>query len=327
MQHRALILAVTSVLIASGGRAQALDFPDACRTALSMVKTLTGDTAAPAAIESALASQITKLTKPSWASGYCRAVADNFASKAMSQTEGVSFTTQTLVATAVEFEAFRITTFRNSGVAPKRYFGYLDECGQAAAYEAKLKLVAARVAPILNAYAVKKGLGVTVAPKEIVVTHIAEGGALLLSSDFGNADRVHPVSGVGLDDYRHGLNQYADLVAEVDTTFKTKLGAIAANPERPIANAIFGAGKIRRLERELGVVSMTFEESVLGTALMYLWEKTIAETKRRAEGRAPLSTLSLDEQYVHASLVYNSGILFAERSCACRLAAETSDGR
>jgi hypothetical protein len=156
------------------------------------------------------------------------------------------------------------------------------------------------------------------------VTHIAEGGALLLSSDFGNADRVHPVSGVGLNDYRGGLNQYADLVAEIDTAFHTKLGTIAANAQRPIANAIFGAGYVRRLERELGIVSMTFEESVLGTAVMYLREKTIAEKKRRAEGRAPLNTLPLDEQYVQASLVYNSGILFADERVKQIMAFDTA---
>lgn len=166
------------------------------------------------------------------------------------------------------------------------------------------------MAPILNAYAAKKGLGVTVTPKEIVVTHIAEGAALLLSTDLANVDRVHPVSGVGLDDYRRGFAQYADLVSEIDAAFKTKLGIVATNPERPVANAILGGGPIRRLERNLGVVSMTFEESVLGTAVMYLWEKVIAEEKRRADGRTSLNTLSLDEQYVQASLVYNSGVLF-----------------
>lgn len=125
-----------------------------------------------------------------------------------------------------------------------------------------------------------------------VVTHIAEGAALLLSADLANVDKVHPVYGVGLDDYRKGFVQYADLVREIDAAFKTKLGSAAASPAKG--------------------VSLTFEESVLGTAVMYLWEKVIAEDKRRAEGRPSLGTLSLDEQYVQASLVYNSGILFAD---------------
>jgi hypothetical protein len=143
MRHHLPVFSMMAVLIASGSTARALDFPDTCRAALNSVKALTGDTAAPPAVESALASQITNLTKPSWAPGYCRAVADNFTTKAISLTEGVSFTAQTLISTGVEFEAFRITSFRNSGVAPKRYFGYLDERGRAVAYETKLKSVVA----------------------------------------------------------------------------------------------------------------------------------------------------------------------------------------
>jgi hypothetical protein len=318
----ALLFAI--VLVNGGPVAHALDLPDACRAAVSSVPALTREAGATATIEAALSVQIAKLTKPSWTPGYCKAVAGNFASKSESIGEGVTFSTQSLVSTAVEFEAFRITAFRNSGVAPKRYFGFVDERGKAAAYETRMKSVAARIAPILNAYAQKRGLGVTVTPKEIVVTHIAEGAALLLSTDFYIVDNVHPVSGVGLDDYRHGFKQYADLVSEIDSTFKSRLGAIANNPERPIANSVLKDGTVRRLERYLGIVSMTFEESVLGTAVMYLWEKVIAEEKRRADGRPSLSTLSLDEQYVQASLVYNSGILFADERAKQIMAFDTA---
>lgn len=288
------------------------DLPAGCRTALGSAAALLNDKDAAAALEAAVSAQIAKLAKPTWAPGYCRALADNVAAKALSRSEGVSFTAASLIATAIEFEAFRITAFRNSGVAPKRYFGFLDEAGRGATYETQLKSVAVRVAPILNAYAAKKGLGVTITPKEIVVTHIAEGAALLLSTNLANVDDVHPVSGVGLDDYRRGFSQYADLVGEIDAAFKSRLGTIAKNPERPGANAILGGGVVRHLERHLGIVSMTFEESVLGTAVMYLWEKVITEERRRADGRPSLGTLSLDEQYVQASLVYNSGVLFAD---------------
>jgi hypothetical protein len=300
------------MLVATVNFTHAVELPEGCRSAMRTVEKLTKEAVATTAVEAALAAQIGKLAKPTWAPGYCKAVADNFASKVASLGEGVSFNTPSLISTGVEFEAFRITAFRNSGVAPKRYFGFLDERGKAAAYETNLKAVATRIAPILNAYAQKKKLGVTVTPKEIVVTHIAEGAALLLSTDFHLVDSVHPVSGVGLDDYRHGFKQYEDLVAEIDAAFKSRLAAIADNPERPRANAILGGGPVRRMERYLGVVSMTFEESILGTAVMYLWEKVIAEQKRRADGRPSLATLTLDEQYVQASLVYNSGILFAD---------------
>jgi hypothetical protein len=288
------------------------DLVDGCGSALRLVETLTSETDARAVIEAALSAQISKLENPSWAPGYCRAVADNFAAKAMSRSEGVTFTAQSLISTTLEFEAFRITSFRNSGVAPKRYFGFLDERGQGATYEKQLKAVAARVAPMLNTYASKRGFGVTVTPKEIVVTHLAEGAALLLSTNFANVDQVHPVWGVGLDDYRSGFRQYADLVGEIDAAFNTKIGTIADKPERPSANA------------SSSTIAMTFEEAVLGTAVMYLWEKVIAEEKRRADGRPSLSTLSLDEQFVQASLVYNSGILFADERAKQIMAFDTA---
>ena len=45
---------------------------------------------------------------------------------------------------------------------------------------------------------------------------------------------------------------------------------------------------------------------------MWVWEKQIAERKLLASGRTSLSKRPLDEQFVIASLVYNSGILFDE---------------
>jgi hypothetical protein len=325
MRRRISILTPGLALTVANSASRASDLPEVCQAAIASVGAVTSEAGATRDIEAAVSEQIGKFAKQSWAPGYCRAIVDNLAAKVASRSEGVSFTTQSLLSTAVEFEAFRITSFRSSGVAPKRYFGYLDERGLAAKYEKQLKDVATRAAAAINDYAAKKGLGITVTAKEIVVTHIAEGAALLLSSDFHNIDRVHPVLGVGLDDYRHGFKQYADLVSEIDANFKTKLGVIANNPERPIANAILGVGAVCQLERILGVVSMTFEESVLGTAVMYLWEKAITEQKRREGGRPSLNTLSLDEQYVQTSLVYNSGILFAEERAKQIMAFDTAN--
>lgn len=281
--------------------------PESCRSALQTIASLTAEAGAVPAVESAVTEQIGKLAKASWTPGYCRALADNFASKSESRKEGVTFTTQELIKTGAEFEAFRITTFRNSGVAPKRYFGFVDGKGKASAYEKQMMSVAARVTPILNAYAAKHNLGVNVTPKEIVLTHIAEGAALLLSTRFVDIDRVHPVRGVGLDDFHKGFWQYQELVAKIDAEFKTRL---------------HGAFSILGLAT--GAAKMTFEESVLGTSIMYLWEKAIAEQLRRKEGSASLTTLSLDEQFVHASLVYNSGILFADERVKVIKAFETA---
>ena len=114
---------------------QATSLPMKCRTALASVERLTSEPGAKAAIEVALTTEMAKLSKPTWSPGYCQAVAENFASKVASRTEGVQFGVETLVATGVQFEAFRISAFRNSGVAPKRYFGFLDEQGRSSDYE------------------------------------------------------------------------------------------------------------------------------------------------------------------------------------------------
>lgn len=325
MRVKIQLLVVGAMLTTGATVAPASELPDICRSALKSVEVVTNDPTATATIENALSAQIAKLEKPSWSPGYCKAIASNLASKVASHSEGASFTAETIISSTVEFEAFRITNFRNSGVAPKRYFGFLDEKGRTAAYETKLRTVSARVSPIINAYAEEKRLGVRVTPKEIIVTHLAEGGALLLTRDFYLADSIHPVSGIGLDDYRLGLKQYADLVSTIDIEFKSRLAAIANNPERPRANAILGAGTVRRLERYVGAVSMTFDESVLATAIMYLWEKVITEQKRRAAGGTPLNTLSLDEQFVVTSLVYNSGILFSDERVRQIMAFDTAE--
>ncbi|MEQ1670435.1 MAG: hypothetical protein ABL893_06225, partial [Hyphomicrobium sp.] len=104
-----------------------------------------------------------------------------------------------------------------------------------------------------------------------------------------------------LDDYRIGFQRYPGLLADVDKTFGSNLTTIS------VAREGF----------------MTFTETILGTAVMYLFEKEIAENKRLAEGRPSLSTLPLDEQFVHASLVYNSGILFSDERVRQMMAFDT----
>ncbi|HJN76090.1 MAG TPA: hypothetical protein QGF58_19315 [Myxococcota bacterium] len=52
---------------------------------------------------------------------------------------------------------------------------------------------------------------------------------------------------------------------------------------------------------------MDLSEAIAGTALMWAWEKDIAARKLRRSGEAALETRPLDEQFVIASLVYNSG--------------------
>ena len=265
-----------------------------CDTAVAGIRALLTEPADIATVSQALLKEAAALPNLAWLPGYCRALATNLVDKRGSMSEGVTFDAPTLIKTAIGYEAFRITAFRNSGVSPKRFFGFLDARGKTAAYERKLIDISRRVASLLNAYAKKTGLDLTVTPKEIIVTHLAEGGALLLTRNFAEVDTIHPVFGIGLDDYRKGFVHYPGLLEEVDTAFGTRLGVINRDPR----------------------AMMTFTESILGTAVMYLYEKEIAEDKLKAEGRASLKGRSLDEQFIAASLVYNSGILFVEERFA-----------
>ena len=153
-------------------------------------------------VEAAFSDTLNALPNPAWALGYCAALSQNLKDKDISLTEGVSFPPKNMIATAIQYEAFRIQAFHDSGVSPKRFFGFLDEQGKSAVQEKQLKDVATQAAVLLNAYGARNGIKTTVTPKEIIVTHLAEGGAKLLTTDFANVERIDPVFGVGLDDFR-----------------------------------------------------------------------------------------------------------------------------
>lgn len=286
MRH--LILAALAAGLA--GPASAATLPDTCAPALASLDTLTADKAAADAMRAALDKAVAALPNPAWAPGYCKAVSENFARKSLSRAEGVTFDVTMLTATGLDYEAFRVATFRSASVTPKLFTGFIDRVGKTGSYEARLLAISTKITPILNRYAAKLNLGITVTPKEIAVTHMAEGGALMLTTTFDKVDAIHPIMGIGLDDHRIGLVHYPGLVAEIDATFGTKLAALKGTPED----------------------SMTFDESVLGTGIMYLYEKELTARKLAAENRKPLAERPLDEQFVVTSLVYNSGILFVE---------------
>jgi hypothetical protein len=242
-------------------------------------------------VEQALNKEIASLPTPDWQGSYCSALSENLKDKANSLAEGALFSSETLIETTVHYEAFRIKNFNDAGVSPKRFFGYLDEQGKSITQEKSLKVISTKIALLLNAYGASNGIRTTVTPKEIIVTHLAEGGAKLLTTDFANVEKVHPVYGVGLDDFRIGFNQFPGLLAEVDSAFGSHLAQIGNDTSN--------------------TMRMSFDESILGTAVMYFYEKDLAEQKLAAENRPLLETLPLDEQFVTTSLVYNSGILFA----------------
>ena len=258
-----------------------------------------------AKVHAALDQEVAGLKNPAWAASYCVALNDNLLAKANSMREGAVFSSEVLIATAIQYEGFRIQAFHDSAVSPKRFFGFLDEQGKSAVQENVLKDVATRAAGLLNAYGAKNGIKTTVTPKEIIVTHLAEGGAKLLTTDFANVETIDPVFGVGLDDFRIGFKFYPGLIQEVDSAFNTKLEALS--------NTWPQSGH------------MSFAESVLGTAVMYFYEKDLAEKKLADKGLPGLEGRSLDEQYVIASLVYNSGILFDQDRVKMIMDFQTAD--
>jgi hypothetical protein len=195
-------------------------------------------------------------------------------------------------------EAFKVETFVSTGVFPKRYFGYLDEQWDTADAERRLKVAARKAAHACNRWLENVKAPFRVTEQELVVTFLAEGGAVVLREKQHELDSIHPVQGIGLDDIAHGFVDLAPLVTLLDEEVGTHLGEIVVwKDDKPSLSRNF-----------------VFEEAIAGTAAMWVWEKQIAEKKLLAGGRASLATRPLDEQFVITSLVYNSGILFEEKT-------------
>ncbi|MFK7931158.1 MAG: hypothetical protein AB8H79_23440, partial [Myxococcota bacterium] len=195
----------------------------------------------------------------------------------------------------VSFEAWRARAFITSGVAPKRYFGFLDAQGDSAQLELRFVRAVRASTDACNAWLSEQGIAWRVTDQEIAITWIAEGGALLLSTDMANADRVHPILGVGLDDIAHGFKELPGLVERVDAAAGTKVAGIP--------QWVDGDWSLSR--------HMSLEESVVGTSIMWVWEKRIADRKLLKGGRPALHTFDAPDQFILASLVYNSGLIHA----------------
>src|SRR5262249_55029503 len=147
------------------------------------------------------------------------------------------------------FERFRRESYLASGVAPKRYFGFFDETGDTAAYETVLRRGVIDGVRLANEYAAQKGLTVRITEQEVAITFLAEGGALVLTSMTDAIERVHPVYGIGLDNYREGFDDYPSLAASLDHALGSRLERLTLD-----------LGGRRILLRP-----MTFREALAGT--------------------------------------------------------------
>ena len=199
--------------------------------------------------------------------------------------------------TVIDYEAFKIEAYVTSGVFPKRYFGYFDGKWDTAAHEATLAGATHTSVEVINRWLVETGQPLRVNDAEVAVTWVAEGGALLLRENQDGLNSVHPVYGVGLDDIASGTAELGDLMGRLDEALGTDLSGIVGYRESE-------DGEQAVLQRH-----MTFEESIAGTALMWVWEKRIAQRKLEKAGRPLLHERPLDEQFILGSLVYNSGLI------------------
>jgi hypothetical protein len=225
---------------------------------------------------------------------------------------------------AIQWESWRLERYVSAGVFPKTYFGFFDRAWDTARHEETMLETVGCTRRIINAWQEERERPVRVTDAEIAVTFIAEGGALLLTSQQAHMDDLHPVFDVGLDDIASGLGEYGGLLDRLDGSCGTELrGTVALTEpgERP-------AGATQRLMAPAGhdawlVRNATFREGIVGTALMWIWEKEIAARKLVAADREPMHSRPLDQQFVIGSLVYNSGIVHAESTAQSILRFET----
>ncbi|MCB9797249.1 MAG: hypothetical protein H6741_31560 [Alphaproteobacteria bacterium] len=209
---------------------------------------------------------------------------------------GLRYDAEALQQKVLAYERFKMERYASSGVFPKRYFGYVDLDGDTAAREAQLLRDTHAARLLVNDYLAEQGVAWRVTDAEILVTFIAEGGALMLGPRQHLADDVHPVYDIGLDDVAHGSKDLAPMMQRMDAELGSGLQDIVLWKD--------GEAYLRR--------NMSFQEAVLGTALMWVWEKQICARKLAEAGRAPLEGRPLDQQFILGSLVYNSGILFSD---------------
>ena len=198
--------------------------------------------------------------------------------------------------TVIDYEAFKLRTFLTAGVFPKRYFGYLDDEWDTAEQEKVLRDTVRAAVAVCNEDLAARGSPLRLTHAEVAVTFLAEGGALMLEHAGKDLDHIHPVLDIGLDSIVYGVGGYAGLVEAMDDRLGTHLGS-----------TVEGTGDQARLVRYFDL-----RDAIAGTALMLVYEKSLAERKLAEEGRASLAARPLDEQYVITSLHYNSGLLFSE---------------
>lgn len=239
-------------------------------------------------------------------------VAENLAAKVVSDELGppLPMSEDQLARTVIDYEGFKLRSYVTSGVSPKRWFGYFDLKHDTAQREWDLRQTVRCSTEAINAWAEDKGRPLRVDEAEIALTFIAEGGAILLREDQDRMDKLHPVFDVGLDDVAKGTADLGGLLERLDAACGTDVGGLVVYTE-PGMQPVHNLGRLSSHDGQWGwlVRYATFEEGIVGTALMWAWEKEIAARKLAADGGGDLYTRDRTDQFIIGSLVYNSGIL------------------
>lgn len=204
------------------------------------------------------------------------------------------------------FEAWKAQVYVSSGVFPKVWFGYLDGQWDTRADELRLREVVDGAVPLANAELARQGHAFRISDQELVATWLAEGGTLLLGDPRAAAGSLDPIMDIGLDSLVRGFGTWAPLVAELDAAFGTDIGT-----------TVVAGGRYR--------TNFDLTESILGTLIMLCDERALLADKLAAEGRTPQHERPLDEQFILASLHYNSGLLFSDARVAMVRDLRTAD--
>ena len=298
------LVAIAAIVFVAGGQrrpgAVGGSALDPCDAATSALRSWARDDPEARSFTDALAVEQASL-RPPLRAVLCRLIVEDLAEKEPLRGH-LSIDVRRRV---IAFQRFRLEKTISAGVTPKRYFGFLDEQGDTAKYERALRDTVHRVVTLIDRDPESRALDVEVSELEVAVTFLAEGGALVLSDRQEDLERIHPVNGIGLDDFRTGFARHATLVATIDRELGTALHGLTL------------AGVLTR--------PMTFREAIAGTALMYLDEKAHAAALLRDRDGGRLSSLPPDRQLVITSLVYNSGILFSDERIDQILSFSTAD--
>jgi hypothetical protein len=232
--------------------------------------------------------------------------------------------------TVLDWEAFRMETYVSAGVFPKRYFGFLDRQGDTASLEGELLETAHCAAVVVNTQQESRGSPLRVSDAELIVTFLAEGGAMLLTDRQRLLSAIHPIHTLGMDDLAVVLLERPELAQALDSACGTDLLGIVRYGERgllPLTEPEEAPpGVLGRLDSTDGrwawlVRHASFAEGIAGTALMWIWEKELTAEALADAGRVPLAERDPATAFVHSSLVYNSGALHDEDTVAAIVAS------